>query len=117
MSRSTKMLVIVPIKLATCGGFENAGPMSRCRFTAIEDDARDKIVSAMKRLDWGDVSAQLCNLGFQKRTVKSIRNRHLRMKIAQSSRLESKNYCRGCGLPQRGHVCRVLKSPNPPSKE
>ena len=81
--------------------------MERRRFNGGEDAARGAIVKEMKRVKWEEVSKQLCDLGFPQRSKKSLRNRHLRQKQfnSSSSQFMSKNMCRKCGVPQRGHVC------------
>jgi hypothetical protein len=81
---------------------------NRRRFTGCEDVARNEIVAKMQRVLWVKVADQMCKRGFPPRTAKSVRNRHLRQKQAKLSRCESKNTCRKCGKPQRGHVCVVL---------
>lgn len=76
------------------------------RFTGNEDRARIAIVAAMKqRVKWSDVAVKLEAAGYPKRSVESVRNRHRRWQQASTTKPESKNACRICGLPQRGHVC------------
>lgn len=79
--------------------------MAKTRFTGKEDRARCDIVVAMKRVKWAKVAEELRGAGFPERTPKSVRNRHLRVRQAAIRKTESKNMCRTCGLPQRGHVC------------
>lgn len=82
--------------------------MKKKRFTGNEDRARIAIVAAMekkKRVKWTDVVAALEEQGYPKRTVESVRHRHRRWQKADATKPESKNMCRICGLPQRGHVC------------
>ena len=81
-------------------------PMPKKRFTGNEDRARIAIVAAMqRRVKWTEVVAQLEAEGYPKRSVESVRNRHRRWQKADATKPESKNMCRICGLPQRGHVC------------
>jgi len=83
--------------------------VERRRFTGNEDVALKEIVNGRdkRRINWAAVVAKLEELGYPKRTPKSVRNRHLRQKQYQSSvfRMTGPNMCRKCGLPQRGHVC------------
>jgi|SaaInlV_125m_DNA_1040241.scaffolds.fasta_scaffold05898_3 hypothetical protein len=82
------------------------------RFTGNEDRARNAIIAEMTTLRWKDVLDQLEQAGFPQRTIKSVRNRHLRLRTEARLKVESKNKCNVCGLDQRGHVCGGLKGPN-----
>lgn len=75
------------------------------RFTGSEDRKRCEIIGKLKRVNWSDVVEQLKEAGFPPRSVGSVRNRHIRIQKAIDGKGESKNQCRKCGLPQRGHVC------------
>lgn len=78
------------------------------RFTGGEQLALIEIVKAQKRVRWSKVAQELEERGFPKRTPKSVRNHHLRWRQATSSGGgTSKNVCRKCGRPQRGHVCEI----------
>ncbi|MBN38461.1 MAG: hypothetical protein CMI29_08350 [Opitutae bacterium] len=80
--------------------------MGHNRFTGSEDIALRKLIEAQERVSWSKVAQELEALGFEKRTPKSVRNRHLRWKRAQSGVDGlAKNYCRKCKKKQRGHVC------------
>jgi len=79
--------------------------VNKKRFTGSEDRTRNEIIGAIKRVKWADVVEQLKKAGFPLRSAGSVRNRHLRIRKATSTSAESKNQCRKCGLPQRGHVC------------
>ena len=84
--------------------------MERRRFTGKEDVALKEIVDGRetRRVNWKTVATTLEELGYNKRTAKSVRNRHLRQKQYQSSvsnNQTGRNVCRKCGLPQRGHSC------------
>ena len=85
--------------------------MDRRRFTGKEDVALKEIVNGRdkRRINWAAVVAKLEELGYAKRTPKSVRNRYLRQKQYQSSvfRMTGPNMCRKCGKPQRGHVCLI----------
>jgi hypothetical protein len=86
------------------------------RFTGAEDVALLEIIRAQKRTDWDKVVKELGARGFPKRTPKSVRNRHLRWKQAQSGTgPPPKNFCRKCGRPVRGHVCAAVveEAPEP----
>ena len=79
------------------------------RFTGPEDVALLEIIKAQARLNWDKVVTELVARGFEKRSAKSVRNRHLRWKQAQSGTGPApKNMCRKCGRPVRGHVCTVV---------
>ena len=80
--------------------------MTRRRFSGLEDRARIKIVAESERgVVWTEVSQKLEEQGFPHRSISSIRNRHLRFKLCKIMKPDSKNQCRVCGLPQKGHVC------------
>lgn len=80
------------------------------RFKDGEDRALLEIVQSQERVNWTKVVQELQVLGFPKRTPKSVRNRHLRWKNAQSDAHGfTKNYCRVCGKKQRGHVCVLVE--------
>lgn len=85
--------------------------VERRRFTGREDVALKEIVNerSTRRISWPDVVTKLEQLGYSKRTAKSVRNRYLRQKQLQSStfRLPGTNRCRKCGKMQRGHVCLI----------
>ena len=91
--------------------------MERKRFTGKEDVALKQIVNerGTRRVNWADVVTKLHELGYAKRTAKSVRNRHLRQKKVEASMFYSpgRNRCRKCGKFQRGHVC-LLEDPEPP---
>lgn len=91
--------------------------MERKRFTGNEDVALKKIVNerGTRRINWADVVTKLHELGYAKRTAKSVRNRHLRQKKVEASMfyLPGRNRCRKCGKFQRGHVC-LLEDPEVP---
>ena len=94
-----------------CFGWKPRAMVERRRFTGKEDVALKEIVEkrGTRRINWATVVAKLHELGYEKRTPKSVRNRHLRQKQYQSSvfRLSGPNRCRKCGRPQRGHVCLI----------
>lgn len=87
--------------------------MERRRFTGKEDVALNEIVDGRKtrRVNWKTVATTLEELGYNKRSSKSVRNRHMRQKQYQSSVFNQtgRNVCRKCGLPQRGHICLLEK--------
>ena len=84
--------------------------MVHLRFTGAEDLALIEIVKAQKRVSWTKVVKQLEERGFPKRTAKSVRNRHLRWRRAQSgASVSCKNFCRKCGKLMRGHVCEIIE--------
>ena len=88
--------------------------MDRRRFTGKEDVALKQIVNerGTRRISWPDVVTKLHELGYAKRTAKSVRNRHLRQKKVEASMfyLPGRNRCRKCGKFQRGHVCLLEDS-------
>ena len=92
--------------------------MERRRFTGKEDVALKEIVNERetRRVNWKTVAAKLEELGYNKRTAKSVRNRHLRQKQYQSSVFNQagRNVCRKCGLPQRGHICLLEQAISKP---
>ena len=88
-----------------------AKKQAHVRFTGHEDRARNAILATMKRIRWKDVLDQLAQAGFPQRTVKSVRNRHLRLRTEARLKVQSKNKCKVCGLDQRGHVCGGLNGP------
>tara|TARA_B100000902_G_C26884738_1_gene704369 strand:- start:176 stop:529 length:354 start_codon:yes stop_codon:yes gene_type:complete len=97
--------------------------MDRRRFTGKEDVALKQIVNerGTRRISWSDVVTKLHELGYEKRTAKSVRNRHLRQKKVDASMfyLPGRNRCRKCGRSQRGHVCLIEEaeeSPLPPGE-
>ena len=78
------------------------------RFTGAEDRKREEIIEEMRgagRISWTKVMQKMKEAGFPERTVKSVRNRHLRLRWVQVHKPEQRNRCRVCGLLQRGHVC------------
>jgi len=80
--------------------------MARRRFSGLEDRARIAIVAKFKRgVVWAEVLQKLEEQGFAHRSINSIRNRHMRSKLCTIMKPDSKNQCRVCGLPQKGHVC------------
>lgn len=85
--------------------------VERRRFTGREDVALKEIVNGRgtRRINWSDVVSKLEQLGYGKRTAKSVRNRYLRQKQLQSSvfHVPGTNRCRKCGKMQRGHVCLI----------
>ena len=85
--------------------------VERQRFTGAEDLALVEILKQQKkRVDWLKVVKQLQELGFPKRSTKSVRNHHLRRQNAQrATSAPAKNYCRKCGKLQRGHVCEIIE--------
>ena len=80
------------------------------RFTGGEQVALIEIVKEQqKKIRWSKVAQQLEERGFPKRSPKSVRNYHLRYRQAQSGNARpSKNTCRKCGRPMRGHVCEIV---------
>ena len=87
--------------------------MSRRRFTGQEDRALLNIIEgrATNRIIWADVVVKLRDeYGFEERTQKSVRNRHLRRRRAhteQAQGIMGTNNCRICGRIQKGHVCEA----------
>ena len=87
--------------------------MSRKRFTGKEDRALVQIIEnrATNRIIWADVVVKLRDeYGFEERTQKSVRNRHLRRRRAdteQAQGIHGRNICRICGRLQKGHVCEA----------
>ena len=97
----------------------------QARFTGDEDRALEEIMieAGERQLDpreeepkfgrgpngvsWKQVAADLAQRGFAKRSPHSVRNHYLRRIKAQSCRSYTKNLCRKCGQPMRGHVCLV----------
>jgi len=60
-------------------------------------------------VSWKQVAADLAQRGFAKRSAHSVRNHYLRRLKAQRSCAFTKNMCRKCGQPMRGHVCLVTR--------
>lgn len=91
--------------------------MDRRRFTGKEDVALKQIVGERdtRRISWSDVVTKLHELGYEKRTAKSVRNRHLRQKNINASmfHVPGRNRCRKCGRSQRGHVCLIEDAQEP----
>ena len=86
--------------------------VAHSRFTGAEALALLEIIKDQKRISWTKVVEQLAERGFPKRTAKSVRNRHLRWRQSQGA--ATKNFCKKCGRPQRGHVCEVVDTaPDP----
>ena len=54
-------------------------------------------------------SDHLAQRGFAKRSPHSVRNHYIRRLKAQRSCAFTKNMCRKCGQPMRGHVCLVTQ--------
>ncbi len=78
------------------------------RFTGPEDRKREEIIREMQavgRVNWTKVVEKMMEAGFPERTTKSIRNRHLRLRMHLLRKPEQRNRCRMCGQLQRGHVC------------
>ena len=85
----------------------------RVRFTGNEDRARNEIIAEMtKGIKWNEVLKQLEALGFPARTIKSVRNRHLRLRVEAKLGVQGKNRCKVCGAWQRGHVWGGIKGPD-----
>lgn len=82
--------------------------MQQRRCSGAEDRKREEIIKEMQalgRVNWTKVVEQLKAAGFPERTTKSVRNRHLRLRMHLVRKPEQRNRCRVCGLLQRGHVC------------
>ena len=79
----------------------------RRRFTGEEHQKLEEILDEVGRrqIPWVKVVQRLKEAGFPERTTKSVRNHYMRMRHLGRLPVESKNYCRICKLPQRGHVC------------
>ena len=80
--------------------------MLRC--TGAEDRKREEIIKEMQetgRVNWTKVVEKMKEAGFPERTTQSVRNRHLRVRMAALRKPLQRNRCRLCGLLQRGHVC------------
>ena len=78
------------------------------RFTGAEDRKREEIIKEMQeagRVSWTKVVEKMKEAGFPERTAKSVRNRHLRLRMHLLRKPEQRNRCRLCGELQRGHVC------------
>ena len=77
------------------------------RFTGEEHQKLEEILDEVGRrqIPWVKVVERLKEAGFPERTTKSVRNHHLRMRRLGRLQPDSRNNCRVCGLPQRGHVC------------
>lgn len=75
-------------------------------FSAEEDEAIKRAVAQQKVRRWDEVVNALAALGYERRTVKSVRNRYLRL-YANEHGLgkESKNMCKVCGQFKKGHSC------------
>ena len=87
--------------------------VAHSRFTGAEALALIEIVKDQQRISWSKVAGLLEQRGFAKRSIKSLRNRHLRWRQAQNGG-PPKNMCKKCGRPQRGHVCEIVDaSPEP----
>ena len=100
---------------------------AQARFTGDEDRALEEImIEAGERqmhpvedepkfgrgpngVSWKQVAADLAQRGFAKRSPHSVRNHYLRRLKAQRSCAFTKNMCRKCGQPMRGHVCLVTQ--------
>ena len=85
--------------------------MRRC--SGAEDRKREEIIKELQaagRVIWSKVVEQLKAAGFPERTPKSVRNRHLRLRMHLVRKPEQRNRCRVCGALQRGHVCGGLGS-------
>ena len=99
----------------------------QARFTGDEDRALEEImIEADERqpgpreddpkvgrgpngMSWKQVADALAQRGFAKRSPHSVRNHYIRRLKAQRSCAYTKNMCRKCGQPMRGHVCLVTK--------
>ena len=88
------------------------GPVRRT-FTGEEHQKLEEIITEMGRhnIRWSTVVRKLADAGFTERTTKSVRNHYMRMRQCERLQPDQKNYCRICGLPQRGHVCLGKKAP------
>ena len=78
------------------------------RFTGAEDRKREEIIKEMQevgRVNWTKVVERMKEAGFPERTTKSVRNRHLRLRLHLLRKPEQRNRCRVCGQLMRGHVC------------
>jgi hypothetical protein len=83
--------------------------VAHSRFTGAEALALIEITKDQKRISWTKVVKELEERGFPRRTAKSVRNRHLRWRQAQNGEGgPTKNFCKKCGRPQRGHVCEIV---------
>ena len=84
-----------------------SGPSAHRRFSGAEHRQLEAILDDVGRhfIPWRKVVARLKEAGFPERTTKSVRNHHLRMRRLGRLPPDSRNNCRVCGLPQRGHVC------------
>jgi hypothetical protein len=80
------------------------------RFTGDEDRALQEMLGAKTKKRWAHIAQALHERGFPLRTGKSIRNHHYRVGKAARGSADCKNFCRRCGLAQRGHVCLVTAS-------
>lgn len=84
-----------------------SGPSAHRRFSGAEHRQLEAILDDVGRhfIPWLKVVARLKEAGFPERTTKSVRNHHLRMRYTRRVQPDSRNTCRVCKLPQRGHVC------------
>ncbi len=85
----------------------------RRRFTGEEHQKLEEILDEVGRrqIPWVKVVERLKEAGFPERTTKSVRNHYMRMRHLSRMQPETKNYCRICKLPQRGHVCLGKRDP------
>ena len=91
------------------------------RFSGAEHRKLEEILDEVGRrhIPWRKVVVRLKEAGFPERTTRSVRNHHLRMRQLLRIQPDSRNNCRVCGLPMRGHVCggRRDLDPEPEAEE